>query len=264
MKAGYVQLLWREVRQAAPAAAAFLLGIILWEAFLRSRVGVWGGPRSILPLALLPLGVLPLWALWRMVHGLRQDYATPHAHLLLSLPVPGWQLASAKLFVVWMELTLYALVIGAACVFLARGASFDELSGLPPALMHATERALSRSGLSTVLIGFFSIPVLLTLVQLAWVVGRLFPRGRGLITILAFLSGGWLLLRAAALAPTVLGWLPHVPLFILPDITVHGQGVSSAVLVAVALHPAPFLGVGVAALACFAVTAWLLEHQLEL
>lgn len=264
MKAGYGQLLWREVRQAAPAAAAVLLGIVLWDAFLRSRIGVWAGPRSILPFAALPLGVLPLWAVWRMVHGLRRDYATPHAHLLLSLPVPGWQLAGAKLLVVWMELTLYALAIVTGCVLLARGILFEDLSGLPPGLMEATVRALLRDGLSAGLIAFLAIPVFLALVQLAWVVGRLFPRGQGLVTVLAFLSGGWLLLRAATLAPAVLGWLPHWTLFIFPDITVYGDRPPSVMLAAVALHPAPFMGIAVAALACFAVTAWLLEHQLEL
>lgn len=264
MKAGFGQLLWKEVRQAAPAAAVFLLGIVLWDAFVKSRIGVWAGPRSILPLAALPLGVLPFWAVGRMAYRLRRDYATPHAHLLLSLPVPGWQLAGAKLLVLWLEVTLYALAIVVGCVVVAQGIDFaDLMAPLPPGLMEATVRALLRDGLIAGVIAFLAIPVLLTLVQLAWVVGRMFPRGHGLVTALAFLGGGWLLLRAGTLASVVLGWLPHWNLFIIPDITVHREGTASVVMAAVAVHPAPFLGIGLAALASFLMAAWLLEHQLE-
>lgn len=257
--AGYIRLLWREARQATPTAAAFLLGIVFWAAFLASRVGRWP-EAAILFLATLPLGVLPVWALWRVVHGMRQDYATPHAHLLLSLPVPGWQLASAKLLVAWAELAVYGAAVGAGLLLLARAAG---LPSPPPTLspdeLRVVEQALLRTGVTLgLLAALLGAPAWLILTQSAWCVGRLFPRGQGLVSVLAFLSGGWLLLRAGTLAPAVLGWLPRVDLLWFPEVWD-----AEIRLAAVAVHPAPLVGVVGGALALFALGAWLLEHVVE-
>lgn len=260
----YRMLLWREARQAAPAEAAYLLGIAVWTAFLASRIGRWHD-GAVIALAQVPFWTLPPWALWRAFHGLRQDYATPHAHLLLSLPVPGWQLASAKLLVIWAEVVVYGVAAGAALLALLRQLGLPGLPpGLHPTQLALVQGALFRSAAALVLLALLvGAPAWLAVAQAAWVVGRASPWAQGLVSGIAFFAGVWLLLRAGIAAPAVLGWLPHLPLLPYVDFAHLGGGQWAVEPRLLAIHPAPLVGAAAAALALFAGSARLLERQLD-
>ena len=264
MMAGYSRLLWREVRPALPVAIAYVAGILLWSAFLGTRVGRWPD-GVVLAMAQTPLWTLPPWALWRMFHGLRNDLDTPHAYLLLSLPVPGWQLASAKVLVVWAELAMYAAAaaVGLASVFKAAG-----VPGLPPGLSAGQVQLFEQTlvyamVLLLLLLLGFGAPAWLVLAQAAWSAGHAVRRARGLVMAMAFLAGLWLLLRAAIAGGAVLGALPGWALLPYPDVVRYPGGSWAVEPKWLAIHPGPLIGVAVAAVAGFFASARWIEHALD-
>lgn len=264
MKAAYGRLLWKEVRQAAPAALGVVLAVILWDTFLWSRVQLWFGPKAALVLAVSPVALLPLWAAFRLVRSLRRDFTGPHAQFVLTLPVPGWSLTGVKLLVVGAETVLHGLVVAAGWVVLARAmGGADWVASIPAALMPPIRQAVIRSGLSALLMALGGLAAWLVIVQLAWIVGRLFRRGHRLVSLAALVSAGWLVMRAGTVGPALLGWLPRWTPFVWPDITVAINGPADVTFYALTLHPAPFVAMGLTVIACAGIAAWLLERHLE-
>lgn len=45
-----------------------------------------------------------MWTLWRAGASLRQEWSSNHMSLLLTLPVPGWYITSAKALVLLAEM----------------------------------------------------------------------------------------------------------------------------------------------------------------
>ncbi|ADU51831.1 hypothetical protein Tmar_1724 [Thermaerobacter marianensis DSM 12885] len=260
----FSRLLWREARQALPATAAFLVAILTWYAFLATRVGRWHD-GLVIGMSQMPLWWLPPWAVWRTYQSLKNDLDSPHAYLLLSLPVRGWQLAGAKLLAVWIELGLYT---AAAYAGLANTLLRTGIPGLPPRLSDAGTKAfvetlVGSAGMLFLLLVVFAVPAWLVLVQAAWAAGHAARRGRYLVTGLTFLVGSWLLLRIAIAGASLLAFLPPVPALPFPNFVGATGGAWAVERRWLALPPGPWLAVVTATWLGFFLTARGVERALD-
>lgn len=260
----FFRLLWREVRQGLPTTAASVVAILAWYTFLASRVGRWN-EGLVLAMTQMPLWWLPLGALWRTYQSFKNDLDTARAYLLLSLPVYGWQLAGAKLLAVWLEAVLY---VGATFGGIAAMVQGVGVPGLPPDMSAAVAAQFARTlvdavGILLAILVAFAMPAWLVLVQAAWGAGRTVRRGRHVLMGLAFLAGGWLLVRAAVAGAAVLDLLPPVPTFPYPDVYRAPGGVWTVETRWLAMHPGPWLAVVLATAVGFFGTTREVERALD-
>lgn len=251
MKGAFWPMLRKDFRQALPAAAGIIAAVMAWQMFLYTRIGRW--PMDVvLIVSALPFGFVPLWVLSRGLSTLRQEWAGNHMYLLLSLPIPGWYIAGAKVLVVTVEGLAYGVVIGAGWLLLARGSGGLELVAL---------EAVRLPWGAIILLGGLSLtsPLATAVVaQFSYVASRLAPRLRGLALAVLLPLSGWFVTRAGTVLALPFLWLPHI------DFTVHAVVDGVTVRSGMALDVAPVIGSLLAVAALFWATATLLERDVEL
>lgn len=252
MRSAYLQLLGKELQQAASTALVFIILIVAWFAFLATRIGIW---PNLLPfgLGIATLGFVPFWALWRTFYSFRQEWTGDHMYLLLSLPVPGWYMTSTKLIVAMIELFVYSGIIlgGSLLLFTA-----DGMGGFPIELLR--QEALLSTSYRAALVQTLGLVVVMIVIQFSYLFSRLVSRRRGLMMMLVGLVSFWLVFRVGGLLAPLLDWIPPVPLH---GIQVDAGGIYTHT---VYLGVAPILGSFIAALLLFVIGSNVLERDIEL
>ncbi|HEX6971326.1 MAG TPA: hypothetical protein VF234_03835, partial [Limnochordia bacterium] len=169
-------------------ALALLLGAIaVWLLFLHSRAGLWD-PALVTALSWMPLSFVIPWALWMTVSIHKSEWEQRTCYLLLSLPIPAWQILLSKLAAIATQLLILVVVIDALALWNAYAAfgqaDFVRAWALLPAEARwlALRTAVIFGALWAVGIGLF-----LSLAQAAYLVGRLVDRFSGLLSGGAFL-----------------------------------------------------------------------------
>ena len=235
----------------------FTLLIAAWEVFLLTRVPVW---ERGLPFALsfVPLAFLPLWLVWDAIQSYRSEWQSGTIHFLLAAPLPGWVPAASKLAAVMTSFTVQvAATVAGSLAIVATGRGLpasvgSSLSAVPTGTLVRLVASLAGGywfwGLATVV-----------LFQAASAASHLASRWRFLTLIGATVVGWWLLWRLGGLGHFLFGWVPDVgvPLFSI------GPDGSHVIPDALLIDSGPVLGWLVGLGLLFAVTAWLLEHALE-
>lgn len=251
MKGAFWRLLRKEVRQAAPVALGLGAIIVAWHLFLYTRIDRWPA-ELVTSLAVVPLGFVPLWLLWRSVATMRQEWTGNHMYLLLTLPVPGWSIASAKVLIVMAEAALYTVVVGSGSLFLVRAAGL--LQQLP------LDAIRMPTGFAVLVVGVSLLSPLATVIatQFSYIASRLAPRLAGLVFAVVFVLSAWFIARAGTVLTPLFRWLP--------DVTLSADAIANGVVVkgGLSLSIAPAVGSLVAVAALFWATATLLERDIEL
>lgn len=252
MRSAYLELLFKEMQQAAATALVFILLIVAWLVFLTTRVGVWPSPLPF-GLAVATLGFVPFWALWRTFYSFRQEWNGDHMYLLLSLPVPGWYATSTKLVVAMVELFVYSGIILTGSLLLL---SADGLAGFPVDVLR--EPAVFATAIKGALVQTLGLVIIMIIIQFAYLFGRIVSRRKGLMTMLAGVISLWFVFRVGGLIAPLLDWIPPV--------TMHGMTIQNGLVDAhtVYLGVAPVLGSLIAALVLFVVGSNMLERDIEL
>lgn len=233
------------------------LGVLAWEIFLMTRVGVWE-PGLPAALSLMPLGILPIGLVWEAIQSYRAEWQTGSIHFLLACPLPGWLLASAKLAAVMTGFTsLAALTAAGAAAILAAG------PGLPPGLATALRevppgvwlRLAATAAAAYWLAGLATAVVF----QAASAASHLAFRWRFPALAAALVVAWWALWRLGGLGHFAFGWLPDLAV---PVVQAGPQG-ARVLTDAVFIDTGVLLGwLGGLAL-LFAVTGWLVQEVLE-
>lgn len=262
MSTRFVTLLRKELSQAIPTSLLFLGAMLAWYVFLVSRSGVWP-LEQLFVLSFLPLGFVPMWMLWRTYYSFRQEWTGDHMYLLLSLPVPGWYITSAKLIAAFLESAAYAALMGGGVWYILRAAGLDVVGQtfgnmadmhLPAEWWSIVAGLIIRAVIAMVV----GLGALAVITQFAYLAGRLVSRFQGVLSVWVFLLTCWATFRVGALLGPWLNWLP--------PFKVSGIEMSAAEV----LFPTVYLSSGpiVAALAvpllAFLVGSWLLERDIEL
>lgn len=230
-----------------------LAATVLWELFLASRLQVWR-PELVAPLSLLPLGVIPFWVAWAGFQSVRAEWNGDHAQLLLTLPVPYWQIHGVKLLAIWLQAGFTALLVGVAALFLARGPIRElQVSGLWDLVLASLPTA---AALWWLLVIHLSISA-----QFASAVWRMVPRFGGLVALWATVVAAWLGDRLSRLLGYLFQWVPDLRLM---GVNVYGAG-AQAVLTRqlIFIDSGPLLASLLVGLGLFWVGAILLERAAD-
>lgn len=250
-KRPYWVLLQKEVYQTLPMFAIILAGIISWHGFLFTRIDRWP-QQVVIASAVMPLGAIPLWLLWRSFSTLRQEWTGNHMYLLLSLPIPGWYIASVKTVVVILEAMTYGMVIGGGALFLA--AQTGLLEEIPLEFLRMQWGPMLAGTAASLFWPFASV----ILLQFSYIAGRLASRWSGLVSAITFVLSMWFVIRVSTVLAPLLRWLPEVP--------IRAVGVVDGILIesAVYVNLGPVLGMVSALLALFWLGSSFLERDVEL
>lgn len=252
MKGAFWRLVQKEIRQAAPMAAIVAGVVIAWHLFLSTRFGKWPS-EGIIGLSALPLGFIPLWILWRSFATMRQEWTGNHMYLLLSLPVPGWYLASAKVIIVVVEAAFYTVVVGSGMLILTLSSGL--LDGI---LAEAIVRPTWGPVLVMVAISVLSPLSWIVVTQFSYVAGRLTSKLSGLVSVIVFVLSGWFIVRMGTVLTPLLGWVPDLRLS--ADVLVDGVVVKNGWQ----LDVTPAIGAALAIAGLFWLGGYLLERDVEL
>jgi hypothetical protein len=198
----FLRLFRKELRGSSAVAWPLVAGIVLLDALLRSRMGIWreGLPAAVSAAASL---VVAAWPIGALLYSMQAEWATNSVQLLLSLPVRGATVCAAKLasVVAWS----YVLAI-------ARGLSFWLFFGRPdPRLSARVPISVAvNAGLQIAAVWTAFMVTVLVLAQCSFVVGRTVPRWWGLTAAAAFIVQGWLLVRLVPVMSRLFQWLPDL------------------------------------------------------
>lgn len=235
-----------------------LLGgaLLVWAAFLVSRVGVWS-IELIFVLYWFPSGFLPLWAIWTSVQLYRQEWRENTSYLMLSLPVRAWTITSAKLAVILTG------VVGFSLVILAGGWLIVVRSGIIPELGRADLFEwvpmdwVVQMGVLSYAWSVAGLLVIALIAQLAYVFSRIFARFQGLVMAWTWLLTIWLMGRVGDIGGRLLAWMPD---FHLRVFDFAGEG---ARLQSVAIESGPFWALALFVVGVYALLNLTLERAVE-
>jgi len=251
----YVQLLKKEIRQAMPMMLLFSIGIVVWMAFLFTRVGTW---PPVLPfiLGMMTAGFVPFWALWRSFYSLRQEWNGDHMYLLLAFPIPGWHITSAKMLTTIIEMFIYVvfIVIGTLVLFVA-----GEGGLLPWELMQ--DAALYRTAFFVTLLLITVLFIVMLIIQFSYLFSRLISRLRGLFAVVVGAVSSWFVLRLGGFLAPLFRWIPEVTLH---NINLGSDTEAQVLETTIRLGIAPLVAAFVVAIGMFVFGSIILERDVEL
>lgn len=251
MRRPFLQLLWKELRHSLNPML-FYTGASLLLYFLPVFVpGLRGIPLQNtlwLFVILMPLQALPFWVIWRAIATWRREWTGNHMLLILSLPVPGWQITSAKLLALFLEVLLYGMV---------------HSIGFMPYML--PEFSLTLPGYLTLSLWVAGGALYLALisccffltVHFAYLAGRLVSRGGWLVALAAFFTSLWAAIRLGGLLSPLLQWLPRVPFY---GLSIASGTVNRTVIY---IQVAPLVGVLLVLALLFWLSARWVERDLE-
>jgi ABC-type transport system involved in multi-copper enzyme maturation permease subunit len=250
----YWKLLRKEFEGSKMIVSILLASVILWDIFLYSRLGK-SNDQVIFVLSVLPFGIIPLWALLDGFLTFRREWQGNHMYLLLSLPVKGWHLTTAKFITTAMEMFVYVLVTGAGTFLVNRRVIATILESLPDIY---PMRYLVWAGVQIFFVCLLGILSLLCISQFSYIVGRMFERFGGLISVWTFVLSLWLLLQFTWRTMNRFNWVPDMFFRVLSRIEDY-QFIETA-----KVSTAPIVAGLVGVIALFSLGSWLLEKHVEL
>ncbi|MCR4401467.1 MAG: hypothetical protein NUW12_01605 [Firmicutes bacterium] len=256
MKSAYWQLLSKEVRSSKLAMLLSVSVIVAWDIFLATRLAKWQ-EALVAGFAWMPLGIMYLYALFSGTASFSQEWHGNHMHLMLSLPVRGWQIFSAKALSTLCEAVVITIVTMGGASLLGFGptvALFRSGGGVPSAVPASLVYRLVALG---IVLLWLSVIAVVIMAQFSYVAGRMFQRFGGLVMVWTLLLSFWGLLRFMSIVTPAFRWLPDLPFQVWNNVNGFVR------LVTVHLDSAPLAAAALWILILFWVGSWLLERHVE-
>lgn len=241
------KLFAKEFRSVFPVFGMYMAVLTLWDFFVLYKSGDWGpGIASAAALA-APMVLVSFLAIGIGYYQLHTEWRTNSIYLLLSLPVRGWKVLSAKLAAVLSSLLLSLAWTGISYGIILLGEEWgalfgDEQQKALPALVNVTLHSLWMYVLSIV----FALAV----VHFAYLLGQLVSRFKWVVMTGAGFAIVWLALRAGPFLSDLLWWMP--------DIVFGDAGVG-----AIYLHSGPFLVLLLFSAGLIALNGYIFEREVE-
>lgn len=235
----------------------FSVLIAAWEVFLFTRVPVWE-PGLPFGLSLMPLAFIPAGIAWEAVQSYRFEWQSGTVHFLLAAPLPGWMVAASKLAAVLTSFTVQtAVTVAGSLAILATGGAFPAAV---QGLLRQVPAGWLAQAVACLAAGYWLAGLFTTvLFQASSVASHLAYRWRLPALVAALLVSCWAVWRLGGLGHFLLGWLPDIRL---SAVSIRPDGVS-VIPDAFIVDSGPVLGWLAGTALLFAVTAWLVEHAME-
>lgn len=237
-------LLMKEFKSIFPLFAVFALLVVVFDLLVMVKSVDIEKESIVLISTFTPFLFISFIALGVGYYQLYTEWRTNSINLLLSLPMRGWKLLTAKLIAVLVLLLLTLLWIALSfCLILLRKVWDDvDTGGTIPMLLN----------LSIYAFVFYVMVVvfLLAVLQFSFLCGQFVARLRWLVVLGVFFAMLWLYIRVS---PVVSGWLLWLPDFYLGS---HDTDI-------LYLHSGPFIVMLVAIVGMIGVSGYLFEKEVE-
>ncbi|MDF2714065.1 MAG: hypothetical protein K0R28_990 [Paenibacillus sp.] len=237
-------LLIKELKTIFPLFAVYSVLVVLSHLFILAKSSIWDNDTIFVLSAVMPFLFVSVIALGTGYYQLYSEWKTNSIYLLLSLPVRGWKVLTAKLAAVLLLLILAIAGVGASFSLLLLRVKWDEFKGeLPlPTLLNVTANSFWMYGLVVIF--------LLAVIQFAFLCGQLVAKFRWLMVFAAFLSSLWLVVRISPLFSNLLMWIPEIPF----------GGEDTEVMY---LHSGPFIVLFILSVGLIGLSGYILEKEVE-
>lgn len=245
---GFRNIWTKELRGNGPLYAVYaILVVLLHVLLLYKRESIPDDAMGVLAL-LLPFLFVSAMAIGSGYYQLHVEWRTQSIYLLLSLPIRGWKVLTAKMAAVVTLLLLSLLWTGLSfSIILLRVqwtklASDEEFMEMLPTIIHMVLNSAWMYGLT--------ILFLLALTQFTFLCGQLVAKLKWVVMIAAFFGMLWLFLRISPALSGLLQWTPEI---------LFGGGDSDTAY----LHSGPFIVLLAVCVGLTALNGYIFEKEVE-
>ncbi|TLS48448.1 hypothetical protein FE782_30385 [Paenibacillus antri] len=141
-------------------------------------------------------------------YQLHTEWKTNSIYLLLSLPIRGWKVVTAKLAAVLSLLLLTILCIGVSFALILLRLKWGEISvseewpEVVPALLNLT--------LNSFWMYCLTVTLLILIIQFAYLCGQLVGKFKWAVTLAAGFAALYLVFRVSPILSSLLSWMPEL------------------------------------------------------
>lgn len=226
--------------------------IILLMLFFRYKVTQGWAPESVIASIAIPLMFLPLWLVWQSFQTLRSEWKEDTVYTLLVLPVPGWHITLAKILALVVEYTvLLVVIVGGSRLIL--GTVLAQMTPTAPLSW------IIRNGFLAYLVSVGVLIGVAIFAQLAFVVSKMVGRFQGFVALWVLVLASWFVRQLGMILEPFVSWIPPISLVKLLRLEEVGLEIQR-----LDFYLAPKVGIWLGAFLLFALTAWLMEHYVEI
>lgn len=202
------RLFLKEFKSAMPIYVFFSAAVLVLHLFALYKSDDWedGAIQGIS--VILPYSLACVLAVGTVYYQLRSEWKANTVYLLLSLPVRGWKVMTAKLAAAigWLILACMWIAVSFSLLLLLTNWSRWQASETLP---EAWPSLLNLAGNVIWIYLIFASFGLIT-VQFAFLCGQLVSKFRWLVEGCAFIAILWLVLRVSPMLSGLLQWMPSI------------------------------------------------------
>lgn len=204
------RLFAKEFRSIVPLFGFFYLAVVLLHAFLFYKRNSWDNEVIFVLSLVIPFVVSGLIAVGTGYNQLHAEWKTNSIYLLLSLPVQGWKVLTAKLAAVLSLLVLTVVGIGLSFSVILLRVKWNVIMGdndfweIFPTLFNMSFHAFWMY--------LLTVAFLIVLIQFAFLTSQLVVRLKWLVVAVSFLAAAYFVLRVSPWLSSLLLWLPDIKL----------------------------------------------------
>ena len=254
MRGAFWRLYLKELKGSLNYTILLAFGVG-WLIFLPTQKLNWGS-EIVFGLSFIPLLLLPVYILIKGFLSFRSEWKSDTVYSLLSLPVPGWYILLAKL------LAAMTILTGLSIIFII-GIYLDSRLIISWTVLTFVPRNFGigiylKMLLCMYIISWFLCVIGYVIIQFSYLVSKLFNRFSGFITGVTFLFTLWVVFRIGSIINKLLFWIPDLKLI---TWAYRNQILHHDIAY---INISPFIGIIIASIGLFFVSAWLLENVLEI
>ncbi|MDF2815181.1 MAG: hypothetical protein K0Q81_1381 [Paenibacillus sp.] len=241
-------LLIKELKSILPVYGVFAVLVVLTHLIVLYKSPVLEDDGMFVLSVFLPYLFAAVIAIGTGYYQLHTEWKTNSIYLLLSLPVRGWKVITAKLAAVLLLLTVTLIWIGASFVLILLRVLWDgfiELENLPtilPAMLNVVFNIFWMS--------LLTVTLMHVLIQFTFLCGQLVAKFKWLVMFGAFVGMSWLIVRISPPLSKLLLWTP--------EILVGGTDLDVEYL-----HAGPFIVLLLLCIGLVALDGWIYEKEVE-
>lgn len=242
------KLLTKEIKSIFPVYGVLAVLVVLLHLIVLYKIPVLHDDGMIVLSLFVPYLLAAVLAVGTGYYQLHTEWRMNSIYLLLSLPVRGWKVLTAKLTAVLLILILTSVWIGVSYVLILLRVQWgvymenEELSALLPAILNIIFHIFWM--------GLLVVALLHILIQFAFLCGQLVAKFKWLVMLGAFIGMTWLVMRIAPPISKLLLWTP--------DIWIGGTDTETAYL-----HAGPFIVLLLLGIGLVALNGWIFEKEAE-
>ncbi|MFD2615318.1 hypothetical protein [Paenibacillus gansuensis] len=245
---GFSNLWKKEIRSLAPLYGVFCAVVLLLHLILLYKRAYLDEEVLIVVSLFMPFLFVSAMAIGTGYYQLHTEWRTNSIYLLLSLPIRGWKVLTAKLAAVFALLLASSLWIGVSFALVLLKVAWEEVIGpeeLPPLFP-----SLFNIALNTFWIYCLVTLFLLLLVQFTFLCGQLTAKFKWLVMTCACFGTLWLVLRISPVLSDLLLWAPEL---------IYGGNDTEVIY----LHPGPFAVLLLISAGLLALNGYIFEKEVE-